>query len=132
MLTDVGKEDPAMTERHPPGNGASLALLDTLGLRFSEDPLVERGTMFRSPGMKVGGKVFAFLGSDDRLTVKIPRARAEAAVASGAAEPVTMGTRTMKEWVAYPAVPHDPVETEQQRSRAIDEAYAYVKSLRSE
>ena len=119
-----------MTDRHRPSSEASLALLDTLALRFSADPLVEHGTMFRSPGMKVGGKVFAFLGSADRLIVKIPRHRAEGAVAAGEAEPVTMGTRTMKEWVAYPAVPDDPRETEQRWSRAVDEAYAYVKSLR--
>ncbi|AUI49632.1 TfoX/Sxy family protein [Arthrobacter crystallopoietes] len=121
-----------MTDRHRPGNEASFALLDTLALRFSEDPLVERGTMFRSPGMKVGGKVFAFLGGGDRLIVKIPRHRAEAVVSAGEAEPVIMGTRTMKEWVAYPALPDDPRETEQRWSRAVDEAYAYVKSLRPE
>jgi hypothetical protein len=119
-----------MTDRHEASHEASLALLDTLAVRFSEDPLVERGTMFRSPGMKVGGKVFAFLGGSDRLIVKIPRHRAEAAVAAGEAEPVTLGTRTMKEWVAYPAVSDDPEETGQRWSRAIDEAYAYVKSLR--
>lgn len=118
-----------MTDQHRPGNEASLALLDTLAVRFSEDSLVERGTMFRSPGMKVGGKVFAFLGGADRLIVKIPRHRAEAAVAAGEAEPVTMGNRTMKEWVAYPAVWEDPQQTEQCWARAVDEAYAYVKSL---
>lgn len=118
-----------MTDRHRSSNAASLALLDTLALRFSEDPLVESGTMFRSPGMKVGGKIFAFLGGSDRLIVKIPRHRAEAAVAAGEAEPVTMGTRTMKEWVAYPAVPGDLQETGQRWARAVDEAYAYVKSL---
>lgn len=121
-----------MTDRDRPGNQASLALLETLAARFSEDPLVESGTMFRSPGIKVGGKVFAFLGNSDRLIVKIPRHRAEAVIAAGEAEPVTMGTRTMKEWVAYPTVPDEPQETEQRWSRAVDEAYAYVKSLGSE
>ncbi|MCW2132023.1 hypothetical protein [Arthrobacter sp. VKM Ac-2550] len=58
-----------MADRHRLGNEASLALLKTLTARFSEDPLVESGTMFRSPGMKVGGKVFAFLGGGDRRGV---------------------------------------------------------------
>lgn len=35
----------------------------------------------------------------------------------------------MKEWVAYLALPEDTRETEQRWSHAVDEAYAYVKSL---
>lgn len=106
-----------------------LDLLETLARRFSADPLVERGTMFSSPGLRVGGKIFAFLGHGDRLIVKVPRQRAETAVASGAAEPVTMGNRTMKEWVAFPAVANDAAATEQLWLGVVDEAYAYVKSL---
>ena len=85
--------------------------------------------MFRSPGLRVAGKIFAFLGRGDRLIVKVPRQRAEAAVASGAAEPVTMGQRTMKEWVAFPAVATDASATEQLWLSVADEAYRYVKSL---
>jgi TfoX/Sxy family transcriptional regulator of competence genes len=106
-----------------------LVLLEAFGRRFSDDPLVESGTMFRSPGLRVGGKIFAFLGRDHRLIVKVPRQRATTAVASGAAEPVTMGRRTMKEWVAFPAVADDPSATEQLWRSVVDEAYAYVKSL---
>lgn len=106
-----------------------LVLLESLARRFSEDPLVESGTMFRSPGLRVGGKIFAFLGHGHRLIVKVPRQRAKTAVASGAAEPVTMGRRTMKEWVAFPAVANDAPATEQLWRSAADEAYAYVKSL---
>ncbi|MGW6175186.1 hypothetical protein ACWF5H_16995 [Arthrobacter sp. NPDC055138] len=106
-----------------------LVLLEALARRFSKDPLVESGTMFRSPGLRVGGKIFAFLGHDHRLIVKVPRPRAETAVASGAAEPVTMGERTMKEWVAFPAVADDASATEQLWGSVAEEAYSYVKSI---
>ncbi|MFT4469469.1 TfoX/Sxy family protein [Arthrobacter sulfonylureivorans] len=115
----------------PPGASGhqNLALLDLLARRYADNPLVERGTMFRGPGLRVGGKIFAFLGHGDRLIVKVPRQRADAAVASGAAEPVIMGQRTMKEWVAFPAVADDAPATERLWLSAADEAYAYVKSL---
>ena len=118
-----------MTHPRRSDGDQDLVLLGVLARAFSDDPLVESGTMFRSPGLRVGGRIFAFLGRDHRLIVKVPRQRAETAVASGAAEPVTMGQRTMKEWVAFPAVAEDAPATEQLWRSVSEEAYAYVKSL---
>jgi hypothetical protein len=56
--------------------------------------------MFRSPGISIDNKIIAFLGHNDRLILKLPLARASQLIADGTVEPVTMGTRTMREWVA--------------------------------
>ena len=58
--------------------------------------------MFRSPGLRIAGKVFAFVGSGRCLIVKLPRHRALEMLDSGLADEVTMGKRTMKEWVSLP------------------------------
>ncbi|GAA5207166.1 hypothetical protein [Microbacterium kyungheense] len=78
-------------------------LLDEVAARLVHDEPLTIGTMFRSPGIRARGKIVAFLGHDDRLIVKLPRERAVALVAQGDAQEVTMGTRTMREWIAVPA-----------------------------
>jgi hypothetical protein len=80
----------------------SLDLLHDIAAALEKDGPVEIGTMFRSPGLRVGDKVVAFLGRGDRLIVTLARPRAAALIEDGTAEPVTMGTRTMREWVAIP------------------------------
>lgn len=81
---------------------AALDLLHELADELQAEAPVTVGTMFRSPGLRTGGKIVAFLGFDDGLIVKLPRARAMALVQDGTAQPVTMGTRTMRQWVSVP------------------------------
>jgi hypothetical protein len=45
----------------------------------------------------------AFLGSDDRLIVKVPSERAVALIEQGEAAELSMGRRTMREWIEVPA-----------------------------
>jgi hypothetical protein len=72
---------------------------------FLEDREVTQGTGFgASPGLRVGGKVFAMLVRGS-LVVKLPRERVDELVASGAGtrfDPRHDG-RLMKEWVTVPA-----------------------------
>lgn len=82
---------------------ATMDLLHDIAVALRKDGPIEAGTMFRSPGLRTGSKIVLFLGHDDRLIVKLPRPRAIALIDDGTAEPVTMGTRTMREWVAIPA-----------------------------
>ncbi|MDO5753685.1 hypothetical protein [Arthrobacter sp.] len=82
----------------------SLDLLHAVAQQLAAEGPVEIGTMFRSPGLRTGTKIFAFLGHGDYLIVKLPRARAQALTSEGGAELVTMGTRTMREWVEIPAL----------------------------
>lgn len=56
------------------------------------------GRGFGSGALKVHGRIFAML-RDDRLVVKLSRARVEAMLSSGEGEPFGSGGRVMKEWV---------------------------------
>jgi len=78
-------------------------ILDDIAAQLAHDEPLTIGTMFRSPGIRVRKKIVAFLGRDDRLIVKLPRERAVTLVAQGDADEVTMGARTMREWIAVPA-----------------------------
>lgn len=116
------REEPAESDPTP-------ALLDALAAEYLRDPDVDFGTMFRSPGLRVAGKIFAFLGHDRRLIVKLPRRRALEVLSTGAAREVTMGKRTMKEWVAFPVDDDDIDGTLNTWRQAAREAHDFVVSL---
>lgn len=78
-------------------------LLEQVAARLVHDGTLEIRTMFRSPGIRAGGKIVAFLGRDGGLIVKLPRQEAIELIERGAADEVTMGKRTMREWVHLPA-----------------------------
>lgn len=80
----------------------NVDLLDRIAEDFTGQPDVAVGTMFRSPGLRVGGKIFAFLGHEGELIVKLPSDRVGELVAAGTAEQVVMGKRTMREWITLP------------------------------
>ncbi|NMD97661.1 hypothetical protein HF877_20025 [Rhodococcus sp. BL-253-APC-6A1W] len=105
------------------------AFLDEIAVEYRSDPAVEMGTMFRSPGLRVGGRIFAFLGGDQRLIVKLPRSRALEAVDTGTAHHVTMGSRTMKEWVAFPLDGNDLAGTLDTWRHAAREAHNFVARI---
>ncbi len=63
-------------------------------------PGVTQSRMFGSPGLKVGGKVFVMLVKGG-LVAKLPKARVDELVSSGAGEYFDPGHgRLMKEWIA--------------------------------
>ncbi|MDJ0312645.1 TfoX/Sxy family protein [Arthrobacter sp. H35-D1] len=112
----------------PPGT--SLEMLHAVGELLAAEGPVEIGTMFRSPGLRTGTKIFAFLGHGDYLIVKLPRSRANELTSEGSAKPVTMGTRTLREWVEIPA--HTSPDTTLDTWTALaSEALHYVRSLDS-
>ena len=112
-----------------PREALNRDLLDEVAEDYAGEHDVVAGTMFRSPGLKVGGKIFAFLGFDGRLIVKLPAERANGLVAAGAAEKVVMGERTMREWISFPAA-GDRAATVCLWRDVTQEAYRYVDSLR--
>lgn len=81
----------------------ALDLLRDVAAALQPDGPITVGTMFRSPGLRFDGTIVAFLGHDDTLIVKLSRDRAASLVSTGAATPVTMGKRTMREWVVIQA-----------------------------
>jgi hypothetical protein len=72
---------------------------ETILARFEGEPGVERGTNWRSDGLRVNGKIFAMHARGD-LVVKLPAERCAELVASGRGKPFEAGRRTMREWVA--------------------------------
>ena len=87
---------------------------------FAGDRRVTSGTMMASPGLKVGGKIFAMVVRGD-LVVKLPRERVSELVDAGIGQqfdPRRDG-RLMKEWVVLAG--DDPPWVEVAR-----EAYDFV------
>jgi hypothetical protein len=80
--------------------GGVAAMFEELAQRLvAEDPALDYGRMFNSDGLKTNGKFFAFPGSNGDLIVKLPAERIVELVAGGEGRPLTMGKRTMREWV---------------------------------
>ena len=90
---------------------------------FARDRSVTHGGKgFGSTGLKVHGKLFAFVSSKGQFVVKIPKARVEELVAAGEAEPFDPGHgRKMKEWAAIQAATVDWIQLAR-------EAHRFVKS----
>ena len=94
---------------------------EALAQRYLGLPDVERGTGFgTSPGLRVGGRIFAMLPRD-RLVVKLPAERCAAIVAAGEGALLTNGRRTMREWVEVETA--DPVAW----AALADEALVFVR-----
>ncbi len=73
---------------------------DSIARTLLKDVRITHSQMFGSPGLKVGGKVFAMLYKG-KLVIKLPQTRVKALVATGDGELFDPGHgRLMKEWVA--------------------------------
>ena len=72
---------------------------------FAGDPLVtcETSRGFGSGALKVRGRIFAMMTSQDQFVVKLPRARVDELVQSGRGQRFEPRPgRVMKEWVSVP------------------------------
>jgi hypothetical protein len=98
-------------------------LFDPIAAEYLRRDGVDIGPMFGSEGLRIRGKVFAFVGYRGSLVVKVPEARADAAVAAGEGERMSMRGRQMREWLL--------IGPEHADSWApfVSEAYAYVDEL---
>ena len=104
---------------------AARTLFDDLAVGHLGRPHVTMGRMFASEGLAVHGKIFAFVGRDGRLVLKLPRARAEELKLASVTEPVTLGGRTMREWVGVPLPDNPPGRW----GGLMEEAHTYVAEL---
>ena len=113
-----------------PASQEQQDLLQDIAQALQDDGPVAVGTMFRSPALRTGKKVVAFLGSGsgDTLILKLPRERAVARLEEGSAEPVTIGNRTMREWIEVPAH-SDSSSTRTAWTGLAREALLYVRSI---
>jgi TfoX/Sxy family transcriptional regulator of competence genes len=92
---------------------------------FAGDRSVTSGKMMASVGLKVNGKIFAMM-SRGRIVAKLPKARVDELVASGAGEcfdPRRDGRR-MKEWIELHG-------DEPSWTKLAAEAYRFVKSSKA-
>lgn len=71
---------------------------DPIAQRELALPDVDMGRMFSTDGLRIRGKVFAFVSHDGTLIVKLPQARIDGLIASGGAARMTMRGREMREW----------------------------------
>ena len=101
----------------------AYAIFDPIAQKYLERDGVDIGPMFGSEGLRIRGKVFAFVASGGELLVKVPEARADELVAAGAAARMIMRERTMREWITV-----DPGAPEHWSS-LIAESFAYVDEL---
>lgn len=99
------------------------AIFDPIVQEYLLRPGVDLGPMFSSQGLRVRGKVFAFVASGGELVVKVPEARAGELDADGTASRMVMRGRTLREWVV--AGP----EAETQWRPLIADAFAYLDAI---
>lgn len=74
-------------------------IFDPVAAAYLERPGVDIGPMFGSEGLRIRGKVFAFVGYRGSLVVKLRAPRTDELVAEGTVERMQMRERPMKEWV---------------------------------
>lgn len=88
---------------------AAMARFDDVAAAFQGRPNVglpqptpASSARFGSPALKVAGKIFAMLVRGE-LVVKLPKARVDELVKSGAGRPFGTGAgRVLREWVSIP------------------------------
>ena len=92
-----------------------------LATKFLDDPRVNEGTGFgSSPGLTVGGKIFAML-IDSELVVKLPREQIDMLVEDGVGQRLQTGkNRPMREWLRV------PIAHSRRWPRLAGDAYAFV------
>lgn len=99
-------------------------IFDPIAERYLERPDVDIGPMFGSQGLRVRGKVFAFVGHLGGLVVKIPETRVTELDEQGVAARMVMRERAMREWATV------PVDAGPRRwDDLIGEAFAYLDEI---
>lgn len=99
------------------------AIFDPLAQEYLTRPGVDIGPMFGSQGLRIRGKVFAFVGYRGGLGVKVPEARADELVNDGSVERMVIRDRPMREWVFV-----EPADSDLWKP-VMAEAFAYVDEL---
>ncbi|GAA1512335.1 hypothetical protein [Kribbella lupini] len=98
-------------------------VLDELAAAYDDVPDVDRAPMFGSEALRVLGKVFAFVGREGQLIVKLPAPRVAELLAAAAAKPVHVGRNATREWAGIP-----PTTDPTQWRALLAEAHAFVSA----
>ncbi len=106
---------------------AAQEVFDGLAAAYLDLPEVSRAPMFGSNGLRCHDRLFAFVGGDGEMIVKLPAAQAAGLVADAQAVAVRIGRQRAREWVAIPGGA-TPGGTEAWRD-AMAAAYRYASAL---
>jgi len=98
-------------------------IFDPLAQAFLQRDGVDIGRMFAREGLRIRGKIFAFLGFDGELILKVPADRIEILIAEGDAERMVMRGRPLREWVTVAPSRAD------RWGDLMEEAYAFVDRI---
>ena len=98
-------------------------IFDPLAEGFLTRDGVDIGRMFSSEGLRIRGKIFAFVSLDGGLMLKLPAPRTDELIAVGDADRMVMRGSPMREWVIVPASRPDRWES------LMEEAYAFVDAI---
>ncbi|KRB37087.1 hypothetical protein [Microbacterium sp. Root180] len=98
-------------------------IFDPLAASYLERDGVDIGPMFGSEGLRIRGKVFAFVGYRGALVVKLPAERVDALDGTAGMERMVMRERAMREWMLVPASAGDRWDP------LLAEAFAFVDSI---
>ena len=82
---------------------ASESAFEAVVRRLLDEPGTDLATTFRSPGVRLNGKIVA-MHVRGHLVVKLPAERCAELVATGAGRPFESGRRVMREWVTIEGV----------------------------
>ncbi|MET0672088.1 MAG: TfoX/Sxy family protein [Microbacterium pygmaeum] len=105
------------------GAARAHAIFDPIAAEYLTKPDVDMGPMFGSEGLRIRGKIFAFVGYRGGLVVKVPETRADEIVAAGTAQRMVMREREMREWLTVDRGEHESW------APLIAEAFAYVDEI---
>jgi hypothetical protein len=99
-------------------------IFDPIAADHLARPGVDIGRMFSTDGLRVRGKVYAFVEHEGGLIVKVSQDRADELTATGAASRMVMREREMREWVTVP-----PAAGAARWRALIDEAHDFVDAI---
>jgi hypothetical protein len=99
------------------------AILDPIAEQYLGRPGVDIGVMFGSEGLRIRGKVFAFVSFAGALALKLPADRVDQLDGDEGIARMVMRERPMREWLTV------PIEAEERWPALVSEAYAFVDSI---
>ncbi|KZE33950.1 TfoX/Sxy family protein [Microbacterium sp. T32] len=99
------------------------AIFDPIAETLCTLPDVDMGRMFGTEGVRVRGKVFAFVAHQGGLVVKLPEQRIGELAADRVGAPMVMRGRPLREWAE---ISPDATET---WAALIDEAHRFVDAI---
>jgi hypothetical protein len=99
------------------------ALLDPIAADYLALPDVDIGPMFGSEGLRIRGKIFAFVSFRGDLALKLPADRVDQLDGDAGIARMVMRERAMREWLTVPA------DKSERWGPLVAEAYAFVDSI---